>query len=653
MHSYFAKQKLNKTNELRLSTLFLTSGTRARFARNKNTIVMVPTNKQRKKKIKTLAAFDDDDDEEEEEEYDDGDKRKSDDEPLPKLVIGDKRVRTGTYMPSFVPKEKKRNDEAKVENDAINDEANGVDDDVAKRKRTFLGDGEACCVSRDEEKKLGEKRARANDHQNQKHALSSNVIVKNLPSREDFESLFPKELVWTRQLFERKILESFSAFGPIASLSIKKSGGGSSSSNNNGSSSMAFLAYLTKSSAENAIEKINSGQFLFYGVQLEANLGGAVVVLEKVWPPAPLAVMEKRRAFANDNYDHEREGEENDGVDDESRRVLYLDENIHTRGEVQEHFTAAVPSNVSADNPEEEQEKEGIVNVRFPKDYAQMKRIDVTATFVAEDGKAIEHRIKAKKKEDPDFAFLFDTIEENEETVYYLWRVFSLANGDSLTSFRTEPFRMFAPNGKIWMPPVEEIKMAPKDNSNSNGKDLMSSYAQWPTSNGAGVGASSSLVDYNVDRGEAQKALSETDQKRLKELLTLLTLERDRVRELTTFAIDHAICAEEIIAKLKEEMEAQKESHKLEAQVSLLYAFSDVLHNASAPVKHASSYRMVIKRALPEVFKALGESLKHCGVIAKPPFMRRVLRVCKAWREWYAFDVSFCDELEETFLSDK
>ena len=620
---------------------------------------MIPTNKQKKKKIKTLAAFDDDDDDDEEEEV--GDKRKSDDtrndEPLPKLVIGDKRVRTGTYMPSFVPKENAtRNEEAKVENEAMNDEANGGDDDVAKRKRTFVGDGEAFCVSRDEEKKLGEKRARANDHQNQKHALSSNVIVKNLPSREDFESLFPKESVRTRQLFERKMLESFSAFGPIASLSIKKSGGGGSSNNNNnnnGSSSMAFLAYLTKSSAENAIEKINSGQFLFYGVQLEANLGGAVVVLEKVWPPAPLAVMEKRRTFANDNYDDEREGEYDDDVDDESRRVLYLDENIHTRGEVQEHFTAAVPSNVSADNPEEEKEKEGIVNVRFPKDYAQMKRIDVTATFVAEDGKAIEHRIKAKKKEDPDFAFLFDTIEENEETVYYLWRVFSLANGDSLTSFRTEPFRMFAPNGKIWMPPVEGIKMAPKDNSNSNGKDLMSLSAQWPTSNGAGVGASSSLVDYNLDRGEAQKALSETDQKRLKELLTLLTLERDRVRELTTFAIDHAICAEEIIAKLKEEMEAQKESHKLEAQVSLLYAFSDVLHNASAPVKHASSYRMVIKRALPEVFKALGESLKHCGVIAKPPFMTRVLRVCKAWREWYAFDVSFCDELEETFLSDK
>ena len=123
--------------------------------------------------------------------------------------------------------------------------------------------------------------------------------------------------------------------------------------------------------------------------------------------------------------------------------------------------------------------------------------------------------------------------------------------------------------------------------------------------------------------------------------------------EVTTFAIDHATCAEEVIAKLKKEMVAQKASQQLEAQVSVLYAFSDVLHNASAPVKHASSYRMVIKRALPDVFKMLGESLKLCGVIAKPPFMTRVLRVCKAWREWYAFDVSFCDELEDTFLGNK
>ena len=43
------------------------------------------------------------------------------------------------------------------------------------------------------------------------------------------------------------------------------------------------------------------------------------------------------------------------------------------------------------------------VKVRFPKDYAQMKRIDVTATFVAEDGKG-RKGIKARKKDDPDFA---------------------------------------------------------------------------------------------------------------------------------------------------------------------------------------------------------------------------------------------------------
>ena len=41
---------------------------------------------------------------------------------------------------------------------------------------------------------------------------------------------------------------------------------------------MAFMAFVAKSSAENAIEKMNSGQFLFYGVKLEASLGGAVVV---------------------------------------------------------------------------------------------------------------------------------------------------------------------------------------------------------------------------------------------------------------------------------------------------------------------------------------------------------------------------------------
>ena len=306
-----------------------------------------------------------------------------------------------------------------------------------------------------------------------RNPLSSNVIVKNLPSREDFESLFREESGRGRQLFERKILEAFSAFGPIASLSIKKSGNGyNSNSNNKGGSSMAFMAFVAKSSAENAIEKMNSGQFLFYGVKLEASLGGAVVVSEKVWPPAPVTEIRK---IANDE-------DEPDEDDEESRRMLYLDENIHMRGEVAALLTAPAPF-LNFDAEHREEEEEGIVKVRFPKDYAQMKRIDITATFVTEDGKAVEHRIKARKKDDPDFAFLFDTIEENEETVYYLWRVFSLANGDSLTSFRTDPFRMFTPNGKIWVPPAGGIEMAPKHNS-SSAKDSMLLSAQWPTSNG-------------------------------------------------------------------------------------------------------------------------------------------------------------------------
>ena len=613
----------------------------------------MPPRQQRKVRVKSsLSAFADADDSDDEKHHHQREEETNDGE-LPLVSFkGDTRVRT-QHRPSFVPKEVQRKkdekDTAPSENDA-DDDADDDDENVSKkRKRRCVGEeGEG-----KEEKKL-ETRARRDEyeqeHQQQQqqrgqphNPLSSNVIVKNLPSREDFESLFREESGRARQLFERKILEAFSAFGPIASLSIKKSGNGyNSNSNNKGGSSMAFMAFVAKSSAENAIEKMNSGQFLFYGVKLEASLGGAVVVSEKVWPPAPVTEIRK---IANDE-------DEPDEDDEESRRMLYLDENIHMRGEVAARLTAPAPF-VNFDAEHREEEEEGIVKVRFPKDYAQMKRIDITATFVTEDGKAVEHRIKARKKDDPDFAFLFDTIEENEETVYYLWRVFSLANGDSLTSFRTDPFRMFTPNGKIWVPPAGGIEMAPKHNS-SSAKDSMLLSAQWPTSNGAGIGASSSLVDYNLDRGETQNALSETDQKHLQELLSLLTLERERVREVTTFAIDHAICAEEVVAKLREEMDAQKESQKpLEAQVSLLYAFSDVLHNASAPVKHASSYRMVIKRALPDVFKALGESLKHCGVIAKPPFMTRVLRVCKAWREWYAFDVSFCDELEETFLGDK
>ncbi len=48
--------------------------------------------------------------------------------------------------------------------------------------------------------------------------------------------------------------------------------------------------------------------------------------------------------------------------------------------------------------------------------------------------------VVAAQAENPDFRFLFDLA--SPEHAYYRWRLFSLASGDSMRSWRVEPFSM-------------------------------------------------------------------------------------------------------------------------------------------------------------------------------------------------------------------
>ncbi len=48
------------------------------------------------------------------------------------------------------------------------------------------------------------------------------------------------------------------------------------------------------------------------------------------------------------------------------------------------------------------------------------------------------------------FGFLFDM--DSPDGRYYRWKVFSLAMGDELETYRTSPFQM-TPNGPWWIPP--------------------------------------------------------------------------------------------------------------------------------------------------------------------------------------------------------
>eukprot|EP00466_Bigelowiella_natans_P017408 jgi/Bigna1/88504/estExt_fgenesh1_pg.C_330017 len=96
-----------------------------------------------------------------------------------------------------------------------------------------------------------------------------------------------------------------------------------------------------------------------------------------------------------------------------------------------------------------------IIEVKFPKDKALRRRIDLVAQYVAQNGYAFERALKEQKKNDKEYAFLFQKSSNPEWHMFYRWRSFSLANGDSLDAYRTIPFQMVV-GGPQWVPPRDE-----------------------------------------------------------------------------------------------------------------------------------------------------------------------------------------------------
>ena len=80
------------------------------------------------------------------------------------------------------------------------------------------------------------------------------------------------------------------------------------------------------------------------------------------------------------------------------------------------------------------------IEVSFPSDERIRYIIDTMALYVMQDGCPFEQAVMLKEQTNPEFRFLFDL--KTPEHVYYRWRLYTLANEDSLRSWRVEPFSM-------------------------------------------------------------------------------------------------------------------------------------------------------------------------------------------------------------------
>ncbi|XAR71486.1 hypothetical protein NMG60_11028776 [Bertholletia excelsa] len=259
-----------------------------------------------------------------------------------------------------------------------------------------------------------------------------------------------------------------------------------------------------------------------------------------------------------------------------------------------------------------------------PEDGHLRHVIDTMALYVLDGGCAFEQAIMERGRGNPTFNFLFEL--GTKEHTYYVWRLYSFAQGDTLQRWRTEPFIMITGSGR-WVPPLLPTAKSPELE-----KDASSTYA---------AGRSRRL--------EQERTLTDAQRDEFEDMLRALTLERSQIKEAMGFALDNADAAGEVVEVLTESLTLKETP--IPTKVARLMLVSDILHNSSAPVKNASAYRTKFEATLPDIMESFNDL--YCSItgrITAEALKERVLKVLQVWADWFLFSDAYVNGLRATFL---
>ncbi|KAJ9184109.1 hypothetical protein P3X46_007881 [Hevea brasiliensis] len=250
--------------------------------------------------------------------------------------------------------------------------------------------------------------------------------------------------------------------------------------------------------------------------------------------------------------------------------------------------------------------------------------IDTMALYVLDGGCAFEQAIMERGRGNPLFKFLFEL--GSKEHTYYVWRLYSFAQGDTLQRWRTEPFIMITGSGR-WMPPPLPTAKSPEHEKESG-----NTYA---------AGKSR--------RVDPERTLTDPQRDEFEDMLRALTLERSQIKDAMGFALDNADAAGEIVEVLTDSLTLKETP--IPTKVARLMLVSDILHNSSAPVKNASAYRTKFEATLPDIMESFNDLYRSItGRITAEALKERVLKVLQVWSDWFLFSDAYVNGLRATFL---
>ncbi|TMW62227.1 hypothetical protein Poli38472_009720 [Pythium oligandrum] len=334
--------------------------------------------------------------------------------------------------------------------------------------------------------------------------------------------------------------------------------------------------------------------------------------------------------------DEERQRQRNSGFvsfynrkDADNARVHLHDKELHGRAivvgwgkAVKIEMTPTPTAGTSTPTPSIPPTGKRVVIVKIPEHDKERQLIDRLAAYVAKDGLAFENEVRTREARNPAYAFLFDTTQASINAVYYRWRVYSLAMGDSEKQWRDTPFQMTA-DGAMWIPPKREDEKLLTGQQVARARD--------------------------VERGRGSSRLAREEHDRFIALLDELTLERESIKQTMGFALDNSEAAVDLVHIIRKQF--HREDASAVALVGYLYVTSDILHNSSAAVKNASLFRTTFQECLPEIMDHLRNAYRSIGGRMSASAMRdKVLSVLTAWESWSLFPPQYLVGLNATFM---
>lgn len=451
---------------------------------------------------------------------------------------------------------------------------------------------------------------------------TTNIYVSNLP----------------KHIGEDDLREVFKAYGPISSVKVMWP---RTEKELQRDSHHGFVNFVRRQDAENALAKLTNA--LVWGVKLRFGWGEA---LHRNEPPA-MGIMPP--------------------MSKSSRRVR-VDESVD-KTNVWPHAVPKPPMEkgkivVPPGHPK--------VQVKIPSESRLKQVIDKTAAFVTDYGMEFEYLLLERSRDRRSssfdrFRFLFAI--DTEEHMYYRWKLWSLANRDTMKQWSDQPFQMLE-NGPFWIPPpCPSASESSRDRkrSDSRHEDKKSSGKMFRPTSRFDRPASSNIVYKNsgdplpptkaavyggrVSKPLTARPLSQDNRQMFVAMLRQIKPTRKTIRSAMKFCLDNAEMATEVAEILSEALTTSNKN--TEKKLARLYLLHDILRNSSSMVKNASAYPAEFKKSLPEIVETLFELSNSLQSAKKTIFDKKVLKLYDLWDKNNLFTRPFISRLRNAFLGRK